>query len=263
MITRPKKSLGQNWLRSEAARAAIIEAAELGTTSPSGLRSTTTNVVEIGPGEGFLTEALLATGATVTAIEKDDRLIGLLSTKFSAPLTTGQLKLIHGDALDQPPPSAPYKIVANIPYYLTGEILRHFLTHSHQPTQMVLMLQKEVADRIIARDGKESLLSISVKAYGEPIYVKTVPRGAFSPVPNVDSAILNIKNISRARLKREEESRFWEILHLGFAHKRKLVLKNLGCSTAIAELCTISPKARAENLTLKQWLCLTKQPNLQ
>lgn len=249
-----KKSLGQNWLRSESARHAIIQAAELKVGN---------KVLEIGPGEGFLTEALLASGANVMAIEKDGRLISLLSTKFSSFLASGQLELIHGDALNQPPPADQYKIVANIPYYLTGELLRHFLTHSHQPIQMVLMVQKEVADRIIARDGKESLLSISVKAYGEPVYVKTVPRGAFSPVPNVDSAILNIKNISRARLNKAEEARFWEILHLGFAHKRKLVLKNLDCSTAIAELCTISPKARAENLTLKQWLCLTNQPKLQ
>ena len=121
-----------------------------------------------------------------------------------------------------------YALVANIPYYLTGEIFRMFLESSNQPRSMTLLVQKEVADRIVARDGKESVLSLSVKAYGTPKQEFKVPRGAFKPAPNVDSAVLTIRGISRKNFTtQEEERRFFALLHAGFAHKRKYVRKNL------------------------------------
>lgn len=249
-----KKSLGQHWLRSEAAREQIVKAAELNPAS---------TVIEVGPGEGFLTEALLKTGANVIAIEKDDRLIEFLQTKFATEIANGKLKLIHDDILSFDflvLGTRNYQLVANIPYYITGEILRKFLGApvGRQPSQMVLLVQKEVAERIIAKDHKESLLSISVKAYGEPTYVKTVPRGAFQPAPNVDSAIIAINHISKSKLQPDQEELFWQIVHQGFAHKRKQLRNNLSCSTEVFAACKIDPTARAETLSLTDWLCLTK-----
>jgi len=122
-----------------------------------------------------------------------------------------------------------YKIVANIPYYITGAILEMFLEHEPQPKQMTLLIQKEVAERIVARDKKESLLSISVKAFGEPHIIAKVPRGAFVPAPTVDSAILNVENISDKHFKNAgiEPSDFFKIVRAGFAHKRKFLMRNL------------------------------------
>jgi len=257
---RPKKSLGQNFLTSVAARQAIIRAANLTEARPP-------CVLEIGPGKGFLTEALLKTGAKVVAVEKDDRLFEFLQEKFSDAIKSGQLELIYGDILQLTEDSLPcvYNLVANIPYYLTGQVIEKFLTARNQPKIMILMLQKEVAERIVAKDGKESVLSISVKAYGKPKYIQTVKAGSFFPKPKVDSAILAIKNISRqnflnldAERPSEAETIFFKIVKKGFAHKRKLLRSNLGCSAETLEKGKIKATARAEELTLNQWLYLSK-----
>lgn len=249
-----KKSLGQNWLKSEAAARTLVRAASL---------STSDTVLEIGPGQGFLTEFLLETGARVIAVEKDDRAIPFLQNKFSDKVMAGKLKLLHGDILeteiDLP---EKYKLVANIPYYITGILLRKFLSAINQPSLMVLMLQDEVAKRIVARDGRESVLSIAVKAYGEPEYTKKVPAKYFSPAPRVDSAILLIKNISRANFKNKNisEQKFFEIVKDGFSSKRKMLRNNL---TDIApekfKRCKIVETSRAENLSLNNWLCLAEK----
>jgi 16S rRNA (adenine1518-N6/adenine1519-N6)-dimethyltransferase len=263
---RPKKSLGQNFLTSVAARQAIIRAANLGPTTEDGLPY----VLEIGPGKGFLTEALLETAGKegkVVAVEKDDLLIEELAGKFEKEIKSGQLELIHGDILDLAPrgggqASAPwgkdYKLVANIPYNITGEIIRTFLETESQPQMMVLMLQKEVAERIVARNHHESILSISVKAYAEPRYIQTVKACSFFPKPKVDSAILAIQNISKDNFKEVSEEKFFSIVKKGFAHKRKMLRSNLNCSEEFLKSCMINPEARAEELTVKQWLYLSK-----
>ncbi len=263
---RPKKSLGQNFLKSKAAVREILTAAAI---MPGEL------LLEVGPGKGVLTEALLVAGAKVIAIEKDDRLIELLKVKFSDQLQKGALHLIHQDVLEFEPErhllkEGGYKIVANIPYYITGSFIRKFLTSEFYPEKMVLMLQKEVAKRIVARDGKESLLSLSVKVFGEPQYIKTVPAKYFSPAPKVDSAILLIKNISRDFFNENkiEEEKFFALLHAGFAHRRKYLIGNLkGAAPKIGAApwesiftqCNISLKTRAEDLELNDWrLIITK-----
>ncbi len=191
---RAKKSLGQNFLNSKTVAREIVSSAEL---------SATDTVLEIGPGKGFLTEGLLASGARVIAVEKDDRMIPLLSEKFAEEIKNEKFTLIHGDIVEimegvssYKLPTKNYKLVANIPYYLTGYILRAFLEAKVKPERMILMLQKEVADRIVARDKKESILSIAIKAYGTPRIVKRVPARYFTPAPKVDSAVLAITNIS-------------------------------------------------------------------
>ena len=213
---KPKKSLGQNFLTSIPARIAIVNA---GTLTPSD------TVLEIGPGKGFLTQGLLDSGAQVIALEKDRELVPFLTEKFSS---YKNFSVTEGDALTNEPPHAPYKLIANIPYYITGAILETYLSHAYQPTQMVVLVQAEVAERVVARNGKESILSIAVKVFGDPKLVYRVKRGSFNPIPNVDSAVLSISNISRKNFtSTHHEEIFFKVLKAGFAHKRKFMIRNL------------------------------------
>lgn len=249
---KPKKALGQNFLTSIPARIAIVEAGEV---TPQD------SVLEIGPGRGFLTGALLETGAHVTALEKDTDLIPLLTEQFSK---AKNFTLIEGDALTYDPPQPDYKLIANIPYYITGAILERYLSHTNQPTTMVVLVQKEVAERVCARDEKESILSLSVKVYGDPKLVYRVSRGSFNPAPTVDSAVLQIQNISRKNFKNQyHEQLFFKILKAGFAHKRKFLISNLKealPATNWHELFTargLNEKVRAEDVNLATWLRLS------
>lgn len=253
----PKKSLGQNFLTSIPARIAIVEAGNL---------TKEDTVLEIGPGRGFLTRALLDTGAHVVALEKDRDLLPVLSETFAAEITSGQLTLIEGDALTFEPEvsiTGDYKLIANIPYYITGAILSRYLSSQKPPTTMVVLVQKEVAERVCARDGKESLLSLSVKVYGEPKLVYRVSKGSFNPIPNVDSGVLQIQNISRKNFKNQyHEELFFKLIHAGFAHKRKFALSNIKDVWGMIDIATLfeeaslSPKVRAEDIPLAVWLLL-------
>jgi len=264
---RAKKSLGQNFLTSKTVVRDIIGAAEL---------SIQDTVLEIGPGKGFLTEDLLKKAGRVIVVEKDDRLIEFLEGKFLKEIKEKKLVLIHGDILslindnslfsvlrDNKPHNSEYKIVANIPYYITGQILRLFLESDTQPEKMVLMVQKEVAKRIVARDEKESILSISVKAYGFSKLIKKVPARYFSPKPKVDSAILLIKDISKDLFKNKmEEKKLFELVTSGFSQKRKKLINNLSANYGKQKMeelfgaCNIEPNIRAENLSVDNWVCL-------
>jgi len=255
-----KKSLGQNFLKSKGAVRKIIEVSRL---TPGD------TVLEVGPGKGVLTEALLQHAGKVIAIEKDDRLIEFLKEKFASELSGGKLELIHGDILDLNLESyklkaQSYKLVANIPYYITGQLIRMFLESDTQPELMTLMLQKEVAKRIVAQDKKESILSISVKAYGMPHYVETVQAKYFAPVPKVDSAILLIDTISKKFFDSFPEKKFFEYVKAGFAHKRKKLIGNLQkivpkeSLEKVFEECNISKDVRAEDITSLDWEKIAK-----
>lgn len=245
----PKKSLGQHFLTNTNIVSSIVDAGEV---------SARDTVLEIGPGRGVLTEELLKREAKVIAVEKDAELLPFLEEKFKKEIANNRLVLINDDILTFQIPDS-YKLIANIPYYITGAIIRKFLTAEHQPSKMVLLVQKEVAERIVARDKKESLLSISVKAYGIPKYIKTVKAGSFTPPPNVDSAILLIEDITRDLFQGVSEDRFFEILHAGFAHKRKQLFGNLRAVFDEKFLeerlkrCSIHKNARAEDLSLNDW----------
>src|SRR5258708_2066529 len=243
-----RKSLGQNFLKSKPAIKKIIEAGEI---------SSKDVILEIGPGKGVLTEGLLERALQVIAIEKDQELFELLKNKFSKKIDSSKLKLLNDDILDFHPGSiGRYKIIANIPYNITGAILKKFLTNKNQPERMVLMVQHEVAQRIIGK--KESVLSISVKAYGEPKMVMKVPARYFSPSPKVDSAIISIKNISRKNFIENgiNEEKFWEIVKKGFAHKRKKLSSNL--KSIVSKEKELFKDKRAEDLSLKDWILLSK-----
>ena len=269
-----KKSLGQNFLKSQKALNQIIEGA-------GDLKGKT--VLEIGPGMGSLTERLVKTPAKkIILIEMDNRLIPILSEKFKEEIKIGRMEIIHDDVLKVNLNSlglnkGEYSLIANIPYYITGAIIRNVIGGDIYPEKAVVLVQKEVAERIVARDGKESILSIAVKAIGTPKIIDKVPKGAFVPSPKVDSAILLIDKISKenfdvasegknskGKMSVEKESvskekRFFDILHAGFAHKRKLLKSNLKENSIFddAEMalknCEIKTDARAETLTLNQW----------
>ncbi len=260
MFLQAKKSLGQHFLNSKHVLGQIIDCAKIEKGE---------QILEIGPGTGILTEALLLAGANVTAVEKDYRAIDLLNQKFFTQISNKQLKIIRGDILENTPddlPKSPFKLVANIPYYITGAILEKFLEHGPRPQKMVLLVQKEVAERIVARDKKESVLSISVKAFGEPDLVAKVPRGAFTPAPTVDSAILNIENISDDRFAKDniDIKRFFQIVKAGFAHKRKFAIRNLETVIEKEKLEKIwssnnfDSKIRPEDMTVGDWVQLAQ-----
>ena len=255
---RAKKSLGQNFLTSKAVAGDIIKAADL---------SSHDTVLEIGPGKGFLTEELLKKTRKVIVVEKDTRLIEYLQEKFAEEVMAKKLEIIHDDILDFDfaqcnLKSKHYTLVANIPYYITGQILRMFLENAAQPKKMILMVQKEVAQRIVARDNKESILSISVKAYGVPHYVKKVPERYFKPQPKVDSAILLIDGISKRLFQNKKaEEKFFKLVKTGFAHKRKILSNNLSSYANAEEMftrCKIPQKIRAEKLSIEDWTCLVE-----
>lgn len=255
----PKKSLGQNFLNNTRIPELMADAGEVqkGDT-----------VLEIGPGTGMLTREFLIRGASVIAIEADIRAMEVLKGTFGTEIGSGSLTLIHSDireinleSLGLQPHS--YKLIANIPYYLSGFLFRTFLESPIQPKTLVFLTQKEVAERI-ARDKKESLLSLGVKAYGDPKYVKTVARGNFNPSPKVDSAIIKVGNISKDRIHAVPEVFFFEILHLAFAAKRKQLLGNLAkqfnrnALIHIFSELTLKEDVRAEDVPLETWQKLTE-----
>ncbi len=255
-----KKSLGQHFLKNKNIAERIAETADIKKNDV---------ILEVGPGKGVLTSFLLQKSEHVIAVEKDKNLIDFLMDKFK---NDHNLKIVHDDILKFKPQNfslkpRKYKIVANIPYYITSRFLKQFLESEYQPSLMVLMVQKEVAERIIARNKKESLLSISVKVYGKPKIIIKVPAGNFTPEPKVDSAIIVIENISKDFFKKNKikETKFFSLLKLGFSHKRKLLKNNLNFRTCdvrnIFKKCKIPPLARAEELSLEDWKCLYQTIN--
>lgn len=247
-----KKSLGQNFLISPRVSQMIARSGDI---------SLGENVLEIGPGKGALTKELLGEGARVIAVEKDSSLISELEGKFGKEISEERLRIIPDDVLKidfDKLEIGHFKLIANIPYYITGAIIEKFLSAKNPPELAVLMLQKEVAERIIARDGKESILSISVKVFGKPKIVMKVSRGNFFPIPNVDSAVLKISDIKNPFSDKKEEKRFFELVKKGFAHKRKKLSSNLGMTASDFEKIGISENARAEDLSLESWKNLAK-----
>ncbi len=257
MLT-PKKSLGQHFLRSPKALKDIIESSNL-------LENDV--VLEIGPGEGVLTEKLLETGACVVAVEKDDRAYEFLLDLFKAGKNRGNLTLVHGDILEVDISKylkirGKFQVIANIPYYITGILIRKLLTEEPRPSAMTLLVQKEVAERIVAKDGKESLLSLSVKAYGNPRIISTVKKGSFTPPPKVDSAIIRIENIGPHKAGGYEEN-FWKITKKAFNAKRKTLFGSIKeffiDPEKVFKICGVEQKARPETIPLEKWINLSKE----
>jgi len=223
------------------------------------------SVLEIGPGVGILTEALARTAGSVVAVELDEQLVSVLQSKFAA---SPNVAIVQGDILRMAPESlmggeggAAYKVVANLPYYITSPILRHFLEAGRKPSLMVLMVQKEVAQAIAAPPGDMSLLSVSVQFYGVPSIVKYVPAGDFYPPPKVDSAIVRIEVLERPVVSVDNVDSFFQVVAAGFRNRRKQIHNALaryfklemGEVTACLEQAGLDRTRRAQTLALDEW----------
>jgi len=266
---RPQKSLGQHFLIDKAVLERILSAAEL---SPKDI------VIEIGPGLGILTEGLAKRGARVIAVEVDSKLIALLKKRLAA---FPDVKIVHADILKVTPqqllqenlPASElipgYKVIANLPYYITSPVLSHFLEAQPRPSEMVVMVQKEVGEAIAAAPGKMRLLSVKVQFYSQPAIVSYVPAASFYPPPKVDSAILRLDVYSQPPLIQSgvsDVASFFDIVMHGFRSPRKQLRNSLAHSlgmppsqvASLLEKAGIEAKRRAETLSLEEWRELWK-----
>lgn len=257
-MTFAKKSLGQNFLNDPQVVEEILAAADLKPTD---------TVLEIGPGKGALTTGLLKQAGKVIAVELDADLIPFLKIDFGK---NPKFEIVHADALKFTPPAGPYKIVANIPYYITSPLLNHYLhdqfASGNPPERIVFMVQKEVAEKIMAEDGNQSVLSLQVQLFGDVSWVCTVPRTAFRPMPKVDSAVIAIDVHKQPKIASDLKKLFW-LFHMSFAQKRKKLSNNLANALRktpeqIREMLRelgIDENVRAEALTMEEWGKLTSK----
>ena len=262
---RVRKGLGQHFLIDEEVLKLIAAAAEL---TPNDV------IMEIGPGLGILTKELAGQAGWVITIELDNKLAAILEQTLASfdnitIINKDVLRIDPADLLQEQktrfPPAVDspfsYKVVANLPYYITSPVLRHFLEASVKPQIIVVMVQKEVAEVIVAEPGSMSLLSISVQFYGKPRIISQVPARCFYPPPKVDSAILRIDLLSRRVVAVTDEKSFFQVVRAGFTTSRKQLANSLaqglGCSKAETlswlEKADIVPRRRAETLTLEEW----------
>jgi 16S rRNA (adenine1518-N6/adenine1519-N6)-dimethyltransferase len=263
---RAKKGLGQHFLIDDNVLEAILDAAEL---------SPTDTVIEVGPGLGLMTAELARRAGWVIAIELDNRLADILKKTLSHDnivilnkdvLGTDPATLLQGRAPSFPSALRPYKVVANLPYYITSPVLRHFLEASVKPEVMVVMVQKEVAKAIVAEAGQRSVLSISVQFYGKPSIVTLVPADAFYPAPEVDSAIVKIDVYRQPPVAVNNVEGFFKLVRAGFTAARKQVANSLSQGLGLPksdvldllEKAGIDPQRRAETFTLEEWAELWK-----
>ena len=252
----PKKSLGQHWLKDPEILADIAEAAELTGDDV---------VLEIGPGLGTLTSRLLARANSVTAVEFDADLARKLPGQFPGKkLTVINQDILQFD-LNQLPKN--YKVVANVPYYITSKIVEKLMTAENKPSIAVLLVQKEVAERIAAEAGNMSILSVSVQIFAEAELDIEVPRQFFTPPPKVDSQVVVLRTRDDPLITPEDQRDFFRIVKAGFSAKRKKLRSSLsgglGIDKSVAEELLknagISPDARAEDLAIEDWKRLLKE----
>jgi 16S rRNA (adenine1518-N6/adenine1519-N6)-dimethyltransferase len=250
-----RKGLGQHFLVDGEVLEVILAAAEI---TPEDI------IVEVGPGLGILTEALAQKAGGVIAIELDDRLAALLKKTLAS---FNNVTIVNDDVLNIEPgellrrqPNPDYKVVANLPYYITSPVLRHFLEAEAKPKLMVVMVQAEVAQAIAAKPGDMSLLSVSVQFYGRPEIVSRVPAQSFYPAPEVDSAVLRIELYPQPAVA-VDEGGFFELVRGGFTSPRKQLANSLAQGLGlpkelilpILSKADIDGERRAETLTLEEW----------
>jgi len=261
-----KKRLGQHFLTDEGALKCILSAAEL---------SQQDIIVEVGPGLGILTERLAEMAGEVVAVELDSRLASTLAKRL-APFPN--VRIIHADILKVPPPqlledyltltelsrSYKYKVVANLPYYITSPIIHHFLEAPLKPSLMVIMVQKEVGEAITSKPSKMSLLSLSVQFYSKATLIAHVPAKSFYPPPKVDSVVLRLDTHLTPPVEVSDTDSFFDIIKCGFGSRRKQLRNSLAQALGIPpsqvvsllEKAGLEPKRRAETLSLEEWRVL-------
>lgn len=256
-----KKRLGQHFLTNEDVVECILATAEL---------SKDDTVIEVGPGLGILTRKIAKIVSNVIAVELDSKLVNLLSECTTA---FPNLRVIHGDILKISPQQLlsyrlkpteshdSYKVVANLPYYITNPILYHFLTSPQKPSLMVLMVQKEVGEAMVAMPGKMSFLSISTQLYSKPQIIMHVPAKDFYPIPKVDSVVLRLDIYRTSLIDIYNVEEFFYMVHCGFRAPRKQIHNSLALALEIPpdqikillEKASIEPKRRPETLSLQEW----------
>lgn len=252
----PKKSLGQHWLKDPDVLADIAEAAEL---TPEDM------VLEIGPGLGTLTSRLLARAGQVMAVEFDRDLARKLPGQFPGK----KLTVVNDDILqfDLGTLPAGYKVVANVPYYITSKIVEKLMTAENKPSLAVLLVQKEVAERIAAGPGNMSILAVSAQIFADAELGVAVPRQFFTPPPKVDSQVVVLRTRSEPLVKPKDERDFFRVVKAGFAAKRKKLRSSIAAGLALSKLeaeellrrAGINPEQRAEDLGIDDWLRLTQE----
>lgn len=254
----PNKSLGQHWLHDRLVLEHIADCADIASSD---------TVLEIGPGLGTLTSELLRRAHSVIAVEFDADLAKKLPGQFPGK----NLTVHHEDILQFDLSVLPegYKVVANVPYYITSKIVQKLMTADNKPSTSVLLVQKEVAERIAAKPGDMSILAISAQVYAEASLGDVVPAELFTPPPKVDSQVVILKTLHEPLVSPEEERAFFRLVKAGFSAKRKKLRSSLsgglGISKsdaeALLERAAISPDARAEDLSIENWTNL-REANL-
>jgi 16S rRNA (adenine1518-N6/adenine1519-N6)-dimethyltransferase len=253
-----KKSLGQHWLRDQASLQAMCDAANV---------SSDDTVLEIGPGLGTLTELLVRQAKYVTAVEFDEK----LARDLPKLVTAGNLQVVSQDILSFDFTGLPpdYKLVANIPYYLTSNLVRIISETSNPPDAAVLLVQKEVAERVAAQPGAMSLLSVTAQFYWQVSLGRTVRAELFEPAPKVDSQILILKRRPAPLYPGVDVKKFFRLAKAGFAQRRKTLLNSLGAGLHLSreetqkllETANIEPTRRAQTLSLDEWYKLYRKFN--
>jgi len=257
MSEKPKKSLGQHWLFDDAILASIVDTADIKTNE---------NVLEVGPGLGTLTKKLLQTGAEIYAVEKDEALSYKLRHTFNQD---NNFKLFINDILKFDLTSLPpnYKVVANIPYYLTSNLIRILTESDNPPGSITLLVQKEVAQRICASPGQMSLLSVSAQLYYHCNLSIIVPGDKFTPPPKVDSQVVHLVRKQPKEIPKLNTKHFFRVVRAGFSSRRKTLLNSLSGGLDVSKQITkenlekagISSDQRPQELSLEDWLRLSKQ----
>lgn len=263
---RPSKGLGQNFLVSEGVLDRIVASADLG---PDDL------VLEVGPGLGLMTRRLAEAACAVVAVELDRRMVAILSERLA---DLPNVHVVQADILEIDPAEAvaeatgsaveglAFKVVANLPYYITSAALRHLLEGSRRPALLTVMVQREVAQRIVAEPGGMSLLSLAVQVYGRPTVVARVPAGAFYPPPKVDSAVVRIDVYEEPVAPEETIARLFWVARAGFAQKRKQLANSLSANLRLPRDVVVEalasagldPSARPQTLAVADWLRLAE-----
>jgi 16S rRNA (adenine1518-N6/adenine1519-N6)-dimethyltransferase len=254
----PRKSLGQNFIHDPNTLDKIVSIADL---------SSTDTILEIGPGTGALTTRLAEAARRVIAVELDDRLKPLLDeTLASYP----NVWVVYQDILTVDIPRLlkpePYIVIANLPYYITSAILKHLLENDHRPQRLILTVQQEVAERLIAKPNDMSILSVSVQFFGQPKIAMRLNPSVFWPRPEVDSAVVTIETYATPLVDVPDTKSFFRVVRAGFGQKRKQLKNSLGSglgldsnqTTSLCEQAGIDPRRRAETLSLEEWASLTR-----
>ena len=263
---RAKKGLGQHFLVDPQAVCKIVDGAEVGPED---------TILEIGPGPGILTVPLAERAGRVIAVELDKEMIESLR---QALVGKDNVEIVHGDILEQEIPAlvgdGPYKVVANLPYYITSAILRYLLTSANRPSCLVITVQREVAERIVGRPQKKqrhkrslrmSLLAVSVQFYGQPRLLARIPAGSFRPIPAVDSAVLRVDTYDPLPWGVDDEKLFFQVVRAGFAQSRKQLGNALQNGlrfpaeqiVGALEAAGIDRRRRAETLSVQEWVVLS------